>query len=229
MKYQNINLKSAKQSGFTLIELLTVVVILGILAYVSMSAFSGSPDSANATAVRSAATELAKGVGYIHANMGTGIKTTSNTKNKLLAGESTMLDVLVVGSSAVSTDTIGSGANAQTYKDKFESLGMRPLESEIRVLTRPDAGKKGTYSVMNYPVKFVDDPKGEGEDGSIAKCPDRKVCVQFTQITTPVLEELLGRFGMSYDAKGSTDENSPVAYGVAGGDLTHKVVIKLVP
>lgn len=230
MKYQNINLKSAKQSGFTLIELLTVVVILGILTYVSMSAFSGSPDSANATAVRSAATELAKGVGYINANMGTGIKTTKG-KNNLLAGDSTMLDVLVVGSSAVSTDKIGGGTNAQTYKDKFESLGMRPLESEIRVLTRPAAGAAGTYSVMNYPVKFVDETGDEGID----QCPDRKVCVQFTQITTPVLEEILGRFGMSYtDEKGVvTAENKgkdlPVAYEKASADLTHDVLIKLVP
>ena len=226
MKYQNINLKSAKQGGFTLIELLTVVVILGILAYVSMSAFSGSPDSANATAVRSAATELAKGVGYINANMGTGIKTTSSTKNKLLAGTSTMLDVLVVGSSAVSTNMIGNGQNAQRYKEKFESLGMRPLESEIRVLNRPAAaGAAGTYSVMNYPVKFVDDT---GDTG-VEKCPDRKVCVQFTQITTPVLEELLSRFGMSYKTAGDEGENMPVAYGVAGDDLTHTVLVKLVP
>lgn len=225
MKNQNINLKSAKQSGFTLIELLTVVVILGILAYVSMSAFSGSPDSANATAVRSAATELAKGVGYINANMGTGIKTTSNSVNKLLGTSSTMLDVLVVGSSAVSTNRIGSGSNSQTYQEKFESLGMRPLESEIRVLTRPAAGGAGTYSVMNYPVKFVDTKGDKGVD----QCPDRKVCVQFTQITTPVLEELLGRFGMSYNEAGDEGENMPVAYGVAGADLTHTVLVKLVP
>lgn len=230
MKYQNINLKSAKQGGFTLIELLTVVVILGILAYVSMSAFSGSPDSANATAVRSAATELAKGVGYINANMGTGIKTTANTRNSLIANGNTMLDVLVVGSIAVNTSQIAGGVNAngQTYQNKFESLGMRPLESEIRVLKRGTAGAAGEYSVMNYPVEFVDNSGGTGTE----HCPDRKVCVKFTQITTPVLEEILGRFGMSYDSAGSAaaDKDSPVAYSApATGDLTHTVTIKLVP
>lgn len=226
MKYQNINLKSTKQSGFTLIELLTVVVILGILAYVSMSAFSGSPDSANATAVRSAATELAKGVGYINANMGTGIKTTANTKNQLLGTSSTMLDVLVVGSSAVSTKNIGGVASSQTYKEKFETLSMRPLESEIRVLKRPGDGEKGDYSVMNYPVKFVDD----ATKTDVEHCPDRKVCVQFTQITKPVLEEILGRFGMSYKESPTEDKDSPVAYKAAAAqDLTYTVTIKLVP
>ena len=227
MKYQNINLKSAKQGGFTLIELLTVVVILGILAYVSMSAFSGSSDSANATAVRGAATELAKGVGYINANMGTGIATVEG-KNKLLTGQSTMLDVLVVGSVVVNTAPIGGVAGSQTYQQKFESIGMRPLETEFNVLTRPQYGTAGEYSVMNYPVKFVDNT-ADDDDGGVNGCPKRKVCVQFTRITTPVLQEILGRFGMSYGETITKDKNAPVAYEAAVADLTHTVTIKLVP
>lgn len=183
MKYHKVNFK-IKQKGFTLIELLMVVVILGILAYVAMSAFSGSPNAANATAIRAGATEIAKGVGYIHANIGNGISTVNNP---LRNGSATMLDVLMVGDGAVAT----------TYKARFQKLEMRPMESEFRVITRGGA-TKGTYHLLSYPVDVTD------------TCPTRKVCVTFTGVPDAVRDEIFTRYGL----RAVVDANGPQTAGV---------------
>lgn len=105
-----------KQKGFTLTELLIVVVILGILGIIVMRALSGNTDNAQAVAFRATASELAKGMGYIHSNLGTGLAQTNNPF------ASNMLDVLVKGREGVK----------DTFKTHYDRLGMRPLSSDIR-------------------------------------------------------------------------------------------------
>ena len=213
MKYHKVNFK-IKQKGFTLIELLMVVVILGILAYVAMSAFSGSPNAANATAIRAGATEIAKGVGYIHANIGNGIKTVGNP---LSNGSATMLDVLMVGDDAVVT----------AYKPRFQKLEMRPMESEFRVITRGGA-TKGTYHLLSYPVDVT------------ASCPARKVCVTFTGVPDAVRDEIFTRYGLQAVTEGSTTATAgvttvgagqtlPVAFTASGSTGTNLIQFALIP
>ena len=212
MKYQ----KLSKQKGFTLIELLMVVVILGILAYVAMSAFSGSPNAANATAIRAGATEIAKGVGYIHANIGNGISTVSNP---LRNGTATMLDVLMIGEDAV-TDT-------GDYKSRFRKLEMRPMESEFRVITRGGA-TKGTYQLLSYPVEVTD------------TCPTRKVCVTFTGVPDAVRDEIFTRYGLQAVDDGDTkatayvttvgkNQSLPVAFTPNAANGTNTIQFALIP
>lgn len=206
MKYQRIGFAKGKQSGFTLIELLMVVVILGILAYVSMSAFSGSPNAANATAIRSGATEVAKGVGYIHANIGNGISTVNNP---LLNGSATMLDVLMVGKAAVSAP----------YKDRFEKLEMRPMESEFRVIgARTNGTTAGTYHLLSYPVTVTDN------------CNPRKVCVSFDKVPDAVRHEIFTRYGLDTETAYpiSSDQPQPVAF-TQHDDKTSLIQFALIP
>lgn len=197
MKYQ----KLSKQKGFTLIELLMVVVILGILAYVAMSAFSGSPNAANATAIRSGATEIAKGVGYIHANIGNGIKTVNNP---LKNGSATMLDVLMVGDDAVAT----------TYKARFQKLEMRPMESEFRVIKRGGA-TMGTYNLLSYPVEVTE------------ACPVRKVCVIFKDVPDAVRDEIFTRYGLQ--AVTTTSPSVPATPGVTTVGASQSLPVAFTP
>lgn len=215
MKYHKIKLRRKKQKGFTLIELLMVVVILGILAYVAMSAFSGSPNAANATAIRSGATEIAKGMGYIHANIGNGIDATTNP---LANSAADMLDVLMIGEDAVKAD----------YKQRFQNLVMRPMESEFRVLKRGGAAK-GEYTLLSYPVSVLDK----------ANCPSGKVCVKFENVPDAVRDELFTRYGLQAVADGSTpatagvntvgkNQSLPVAF-TAGAAGTNTIQFALIP
>jgi prepilin-type N-terminal cleavage/methylation domain-containing protein len=57
MRLQNIK---KDQKGFTIVELLIVIVVIGILAAITIVAFNGIQNRANATAAESLATDIIK-------------------------------------------------------------------------------------------------------------------------------------------------------------------------
>lgn len=59
-KYQNINLKKAREQGFTIVELLIVIIVIAILAALVISAYSGVTNKANATNAKASANAVQK-------------------------------------------------------------------------------------------------------------------------------------------------------------------------
>lgn len=179
MRQQNFK-SMRRQSGFTMTELLIVVVIIGILGVVTMRALSGSTDGAQAIAIRSTASELAKGMGYIHANLGNGLDPTAG--NVVAGGSGGMLAVLVEGEGAVHSD----------YKQKYVRLGMRPLSSEITKVA-------SNYRIYSHNINMV--PCAGSWAG-------RKVCTTFTNISTPVAEALADKEGLTLLSSEPGKENA---------------------
>lgn len=55
-----MSVKNTKQAGFTIVELLIVIVVIGILAAITIVAYTGIQNSAHDAAVRSDLTNIAK-------------------------------------------------------------------------------------------------------------------------------------------------------------------------
>ncbi len=188
--------KSMKtQKGFTLIELMVVVAILGIIAVVVMSAMTGSTAPANAQAIRSSATELARAVGYLNVNLGTGLDT--STSSVLTGTSDDLMDVLVKGDSVVST----------TYRTQFNQLNMRPLEGKI-------VANGATYKLGNYTVGFT-----------TASCPSGRVCVTYTPVEDEVVQSLAQKLGETYATTANTTGTSLRWTAIAGKSHTITMVM----
>lgn len=216
MKYMRKNSRS--QKGFTLIELMIVVGILGVLGAIAITAFRGSSDGANAAAIRGSTQQLSKAVGYIHVNMGNGVKTPTNKIGS-------MMDILMNGEMAVAN----TGSGASNLRSQYSRLGMRPLNTDFRVITAPTgtplAG--GEYSVLTFKVVFLEcqtDNPG-------------KVCVQFSDVPTATLKELLNKYGLDYSTSTLVDANAAAAatktaavtFTAADANALHTVTLREIP
>lgn len=192
-----------KQSGFTLIELMVVVVIVGILALIAATSLKGTSDPANATAVRSVGQDLTHAIGYIHANLGTGL---SATTNALPVSGQTMLDVLVMGVSSVNS----------TYQNAFSRIGVRTLEGNIRVVSRPNGQTPGSYTVNSYPISFV-------------SCATGYVCTRFDNVPSSTVQELAAKAGITNFAPGTAQTTGSTQYTAADSSGQHSVTLQLMP
>lgn len=195
--------KKGKQSGFTLIELMIVVVIVGVLYFIANSGLKGTADPANATAIKSVAADLTKTIGYIHANLGTGL---SATNNALPVSGQGMLDVLVMGASSVNS----------TYRDAFNRIGVKALEGTIRVANRPSGSTAGSYTVNSYPISF-------------ATCTTGYVCVRFDNVPSSTVEELASKAGYTSFAPGTAVTSGSTQFTAADGSGLHTVTMQMMP
>lgn len=195
--------KKRNQGGFTLIELAIVLVILGVIIYIVSNFVRGSSDPANATAIRAAAKNMANAIGYTSTNLGTGISATSNS---LPASGLTMMDVLMVGDTAVNA----------SYLNAFKQLKMRPLEGDYKVITRPSGSTPGTYQLINYPVTFV-------------PCTTGKVCVQFQNVPSDTVAELALKSGITNFAAGTAQATGALQYTAVDSNGFHTVTLQAVP
>lgn len=185
-----------KQKGLTLIELLVVIVIVGIILVIIMSSIGGGTNSANAAAIRSAATETARGVGFMNVNLGTGIET--STTNPLTASGEDMMDVLVKGRTAVAT----------AYQPAYDQLNMRPMQGKINV-------DGSGFRLLGYGMSFV----------SGASCTANKVCTQFTNVPVQVVQELALKENMTYSAAANTSGENLRWTVAAGGYHTVTMLV----
>lgn len=184
-----------QQGGFTLLELLVTVVIVGVMAYVVMSALNGGTVPAKAQAIRSSSSELGRAVGFLNVNLGTGIDT--STSNVLTASSDDMMDVLVKGRSAV----------AATYQTAFDGLGMRPLEDKIV----PDGSG---YRMDIFDINFT-----------MTNCPSNRICVQYAPVPEDVLRSLCEKFGITYSAAANTTGTSVRWTAASGGTHTVTMIV----
>lgn len=201
MEEQGMHKTAKRQKGFTLIELMVVIVILGVLAYVAMNAFGGGTNSANATAIRSAGNELARAVGFLNVNLGTGTDTSGS--NPLTATGEDMMGVLVKGGVAV----------ASAYRPRFDLLNMRPLQGKINAT---GTGASTTYSIMGYPIRFVQ-----------TGCPTNKVCVQVDNVPAAVVTEMAIKENLTYTTTAFTTGENLRWTAAAGGQ--HNITMLFFP
>lgn len=184
-----------QQGGFTLLELLVTVVIVGVMAYVVMSALNGGTVPAKAQAIRSSSSEIGRAIGFLNVNLGTGIDTSS--ANVLSATGEDMLDVLVKGRSAVSS----------TYQTAYDGLGMRPLEDKIV----PDGSG---YRLDIFDIAMVQ-----------TGCPSNRICVSYSPVPADVLQSLCEKFGVTYTTTANNSGTSVRWTAASGGTHTVTMVV----
>jgi len=175
------------QKGFTLIELMVVIVLIGALMLIGMRTIGGSSDSANSAAMRSAAKSLADGASYLHSNLGIGLRNLGSTA--FTEGTKPLLEVLIEGENAV----------AEAYKERYRSIGMRPVSNDFGGTAA--AGR----TFMGYPVSLY--AAGGGSTPAVtgaATCPARMICVAFSGVPIELVEALSSQLGHAWvDAKTS--------------------------
>jgi hypothetical protein len=120
----------------------------------------------------------------------------------------TMMDVLMVGRSAVAT----------TYQTQYDRANMRPLEGEFKVLSRPSGSTPGTYALMSYPVSFV-----------TTGCDTGKVCVLFQDVPSSTVQELAAKYGINNFSAATALTSGPIRYTAASASGFHSVTIENVP
>ena len=113
MVLSHINTK-AKERGFTIVELLIVIVVIGILAAITIVAYSGITNRANATKAQTNAASAQKVAEAINADTGNypitaAAFTTGSTSTKLPSGMSVVPDT---GTSPATTWAGGTGSPA---------------------------------------------------------------------------------------------------------------------
>lgn len=136
-KYQNINLKKAREQGFTIVELLIVIIVIAILAALVISAYSGIQTKAKASKAqanaKSYATALAAAQGEsstypVLADANTAVSSGPNVKTTVQAVADTAMSASEANE--VGYKQCGSGTGAQVlYWDWTKTSNQKTVVS----------------------------------------------------------------------------------------------------
>ena len=147
-----------KSKGFTLIELIVVVVILGVLAGLGITAAKGKSEPAKAAALLTAANEIATSMTLAASNCNVSTQVASNVLPDS-ANSRTLSDVLIGGKTMVAT----------AYQSCFDQV-VKPLSERSQVVSA------GVYSFEGYTMSLA----GGGTnplDVTFAAVPDTIVLI----------------------------------------------------
>lgn len=152
-------MKIQRQQGFTIVELLIVIVVIGILAAITITAFNGVQDRAKRAQVTSAANQAGKAVKIYHTENGTypaslttiGIANTSSiTYDYTQVGDFFCVAANTSGANSV-TAGIGSAGNcAQLTTTYYNNTTL----TGAPVLTRNEPNVSATWGT-NSPAAGV--------------------------------------------------------------------------
>lgn len=138
---EKINKLKAKQSGFTIVELLIVIVVIGILAAITIVAYSGITARANGTKAQTNAANTQKVAEAINADTGNYPATaaafaTGSTSTKEPTG------ITVIPDAAASTATSANGLTTVAY-------------ACLTSCTNPTGGRIAWYDFSSSTVKYI--------------------------------------------------------------------------
>lgn len=179
-----------KQKGFTLIELIVVVVVLGFLGTYAAKAFSnaGITDASKAQALFEASTKFSQNTVLLAQAAGTSPIVTGSTLPSGATGCTTVLDVLVVGSSCF---------NHSTYPNAYTVSSVTAMPNLVQ-------GTTGSYRVVGYNVTM--------EGGDNALTPH---AFSYAAVPDGVVQQLVAKYGSNTTSLAAAGEftNPVIRYG----------------
>lgn len=124
-----------KQSGFTIVELLIVIVVIGILAAITIVAFNGIQNRANATASEALATDLIKKAEAYNAVKGvypTSVELQAVTTDPAEAKLEGKLAAAIQGATTTTAAVAPTSTNGKTTVS-YETCGTTPNFTGVRI------------------------------------------------------------------------------------------------
>lgn len=169
---QEVKTTKRKQCGFTLIEMMISVVVIGLLASIIFSMFSGGVTNKATALQKWDLTNRLVTVMTVASQAGGG---TNVAGNPFIKNGGTLLDVLVGGEKCV----------ADKFQRYYRTMGVRSFEESIEVKKAPVCTgatvSKGEYLMGNSTIAVA----GTGGE----------MIVTFSAVTTDEVDAIVGEYG----------------------------------
>ncbi|MEQ9131898.1 MAG: type II secretion system protein [Salinisphaeraceae bacterium] len=191
--------KAARQKGFTLVELAIVVVILGIVAGIIATRFTGS---AAASARAEAIETFAGSAGLLASTVNTqlGLPATMDSAHPAVDDNgNSWLDVIVDGRDFIDAD----------FQQGYDRTGAGSLRDAVAVVTEPAVGTPGVYEVEGYEVQ-IDDAKN---------VTDGEATFTFIDVPANVVQAMVETIEPADAYAAGGEANGDLVYGAVAGGL----------